>query len=56
MRPRSATRRPPCPGLSRVMPQLAAALTLDEMGEKVGSLSMMHDAIVRAGDALLSGT
>jgi toxin CcdB len=38
-----------------VMPQLAATLTLAEMGEKVGSLSMMHDAIVRAVDALLSG-
>lgn len=38
-----------------VMPQLAATLALAEMGEKVGSLAMMHDAIVRAVDALLSG-
>lgn len=38
-----------------VMPQLAATLTLTEMGEKVGSLAMMHDAIVRSVDALLSG-
>jgi toxin CcdB len=38
-----------------VMPQLAATLTLTELGEKVGSLAMMHDAIVRAVDALLSG-
>lgn len=38
-----------------VMPQLAATLTLAEMGEKVGSLAMMHDTIVRAVDALLSG-
>jgi toxin CcdB len=38
-----------------VLPQLAATLTLAEMGERVGSLSMMHDAIVRAVDALLSG-
>ena len=38
-----------------VMPQLAATLTLSEMGEKVGSLAMMHDAIVRSVDALLSG-
>lgn len=38
-----------------VMPQLAATLSLAELGEKVGSLSMMHDAIVRAADALLSG-
>lgn len=38
-----------------VMPQLAATLALAEMGEKVGSLGMMRDAIVRAVDALLSG-
>jgi toxin CcdB len=38
-----------------VMPQLAATLSLAELGEKVGSLAMMHDAIVRAVDALLSG-
>lgn len=38
-----------------IMPQLAATLTLAEMGERVGSLAMMHDAIVRALDALLSG-
>ena len=38
-----------------VMPQLAATLALAEMGEKVGSLAVMQDAIVRAVDALLSG-
>ena len=38
-----------------LMPQLMATLDLDEMGEKVGSLAMMRDAIVRALDALLSG-
>lgn len=38
-----------------VMPQLAATLTLAELGQKVGSLAAMRDAIVRAVDALLSG-
>lgn len=38
-----------------VMPQLAATLTLAEMGEKVGSLAIMRDEIIRAVDALLSG-
>jgi toxin CcdB len=38
-----------------VMPQLAATLTLSEMGDKVGSLAVMQDVIVRAVDALLSG-
>jgi len=38
-----------------VMPQLAATLTFSEMGEKVGSLTAMQDAIVWAIDALLSG-
>lgn len=38
-----------------VMPQLAATLTLSEMGEKIGSLAAMRDALVRAMDALLSG-
>ncbi|WP_108895698.1 CcdB family protein [Palleronia abyssalis] len=38
-----------------VMPQLAATLALGEMGDRVGSLAMMRDAIVRAIDALLSG-
>lgn len=37
------------------MPQLTATLALGEMGEKVGSLAMMHDTLVRALDALLSG-
>lgn len=31
-----------------VMPQLAATLSLAELGEKAGSLSTMHDALVRA--------
>ena len=38
-----------------VMPQLAATLTLAELGETIGSLAMMRDAIIRALDALLSG-
>ncbi|MDF0600678.1 CcdB family protein [Psychromarinibacter sp. C21-152] len=38
-----------------VMPQLAATLALAELGERVGSLAQMHDEIVRAVDALLSG-
>ena len=38
-----------------VMPQLAATLTLPELGDRVGSLAMMRDAIIRALDALLSG-
>ena len=37
------------------MPQLAATLTLTELGTRLGSLSMLHDAFVRAIDALLSG-
>lgn len=37
------------------MPQLMATLDLNDMGEKVGSLAMMRDVIVRALDALLSG-
>ncbi|MEQ8294116.1 MAG: CcdB family protein [Roseovarius sp.] len=38
-----------------IMPQLAATLTLAELGERIGSLSMMRDQITRAVDALLSG-
>lgn len=38
-----------------VMPQLAATLTLAELGETVGSLAMMRNPIIRALDALLSG-
>lgn len=37
------------------MPQLAATLTMGELGEKVGSLDIVRDTIVRALDALLSG-
>ena len=37
------------------MPQLMATLTLNEMGEKEGSLGMMRDTIVPALDALVSG-
>ena len=36
-----------------VMPQLAATLTLAELGETIGSLAMMRDAIIRALDALM---
>ncbi|MCR8548378.1 CcdB family protein [Salipiger sp. P9] len=38
-----------------LMPQLAATLTVAELGERVGSLAVMRDEIVRALDALLSG-
>ncbi|WP_422027227.1 CcdB family protein [Roseovarius sp.] len=38
-----------------IMPQLVATLTLAELGERIGSLSMMRDQITRAVDALLSG-
>ena len=38
-----------------LMPQLAATLTIAELGERVGSLAIMCDAIVRAADALLAG-
>ncbi len=37
------------------MPQLAATLTLAELGTRVGSLAAQRDALVRALDALLSG-
>ncbi|MCQ0090781.1 CcdB family protein [Roseovarius sp. M141] len=37
------------------MPQLAATLTLSELGTRVGSLAAQRDALVRALDALLSG-
>ena len=38
-----------------IMPQLAATLTLAELGARAGTLEMMRDEIVRAIDALLSG-
>jgi toxin CcdB len=38
-----------------LMPQLAATLTLAELGERVGTLVHERDRIVRAMDALLSG-
>jgi toxin CcdB len=38
-----------------LMPQLLATLTLDELGERVGSVDHMRDAIVRAIDMLLAG-
>jgi toxin CcdB len=38
-----------------LMPQLAATLTLAELGTRVGSLAAMRDQITRAVDALLSG-
>ncbi|MBE3636856.1 CcdB family protein [Mangrovicoccus algicola] len=38
-----------------LMPQLAATLTLGELGERAGSLAAMRDEITRAVDALLSG-
>ena len=37
------------------MPQLLATLTLDQLGERVGSVEHMRDAIVRAIDMLLAG-
>lgn len=37
------------------MPQLAATLTLGELGTRIGSLAAMRDDMVRAIDALLSG-
>ncbi|MDK3073482.1 CcdB family protein [Sedimentitalea sp. JM2-8] len=38
-----------------VMPQLAATLTLGELGTRIGSLAVLRDDILRAMDALLSG-
>ena len=38
-----------------LMPQLLATLTIAEMGERVGSIAHMRDAITRAVDTLLSG-
>lgn len=38
-----------------LMPQLAATLTLAELGTRVGSAAASRDAITRALDALLSG-
>jgi toxin CcdB len=38
-----------------LMPQLAATLTLAELGRPVGSLAAARDSIVRAVDILLSG-
>ncbi len=38
-----------------LMPQLAATLSLSELGERQGSLGVLHERIVRAVDALLSG-
>ena len=38
-----------------LMPQLLATLTLDQLGERVGSVEHMRDAIVRAIDMLLAG-
>jgi len=37
------------------MPQLAATLTVRELGERVESLAMMRDDIIGAIDAMLSG-
>jgi toxin CcdB len=38
-----------------LMPQLAATLTVAELGRPMGSLAQAGDAIVRAVDVLLSG-
>jgi toxin CcdB len=38
-----------------LMPQLAATLTVAELGTRIGSLALLRDEIVRAMDALLSG-
>jgi len=38
-----------------LMPQLAATLTLAELGEKAGSLTLWRDEIQRAIDTLISG-
>ncbi|SDF00275.1 CcdB family protein [Limimaricola pyoseonensis] len=38
-----------------VMPQLAATLTVAELGTRIGSLGMLRDEITRSMDALLSG-
>ncbi|WP_138472959.1 CcdB family protein [Poseidonocella sp. HB161398] len=42
-------------GAFLLMPQLAATLSLAELGERAGSLAAMRDEITRAVDALLSG-
>ena len=38
-----------------LMPQLLATLTLGELGQPVGSLAEMRDAVVRAVDTLVAG-